>query len=368
MSGLMVVPGVPRLHQRPVSALPMAGGVCIQPPTIVGCTPRIPRGASQGLWHLASADMACGYSALRFELGQSATSRQRGVLQLTHALPQTSPREDTGVRKEHDLLLRPPSRQPRVVGDAFQADKAPIISGAGGGLFFFWQLGVLKYLQSHFDLSRVHFRGASAGGLIATLTCCGVDLDVAVDKAHKLSVENGVFERPLGVVGIWGRLIRDWLEDLLPEEAHKICSGRLKLVVTDVFGWTTTYAEEFESRNDLVDACMASAHVPFVLDWKPFAGYRGKPYLDGSLVDFFTWSNSEHLTAGGAFVLDYTQDEMLTFSRFDFLKLRDIHEVRELINQGYQYGERIVTEGEAIEVLESVRHGLPRTPDVGLAP
>lgn len=85
------------------------------------------------------------------------------------------------------------------------------------------QLGVLKYLQSHFDLSRVHFRGASAGGLIATLACCGVDLDEAVEKAYNLSMENGVFERPLGVVGIWGGLIRSWLDDLLPNDAHNMC-------------------------------------------------------------------------------------------------------------------------------------------------
>jgi hypothetical protein len=85
------------------------------------------------------------------------------------------------------------------------------------------QLGVLKYLQTHFDLSRVHFRGASAGGLIATLACCGVDLDSAVNYAYELSIESGLFERPLGVVGIWGSLIRLWLDQLLPSNAHKLC-------------------------------------------------------------------------------------------------------------------------------------------------
>lgn len=59
---------------------------------------------------------------------------------------------------------------------------------------------------------------------------------------------------------------------------------------------------------------------------------------------------------------------MLTFERFDFLKLRDIREVRELINQGYTYGQRVVAQGDLFEALESVRHGVPRTPDTGLAP
>lgn len=85
------------------------------------------------------------------------------------------------------------------------------------------QLGVLKYLQTHFDLSRVHFRGASAGGLIATLACCGVDLDLAVEEAYNLSLQNCLFERPLGLIGIWGDLIRYWLHILLPSDAHKMC-------------------------------------------------------------------------------------------------------------------------------------------------
>lgn len=85
------------------------------------------------------------------------------------------------------------------------------------------QLGVLKHLQTHFDLSRVYFRGASAGGLIATLACCGVDLDEAVDEAYRISLEHGLFDRPLGLVGIWGGLVRYWLDILLPSNAHKIC-------------------------------------------------------------------------------------------------------------------------------------------------
>ncbi len=35
--------------------------------------------------------------------------------------------------------------------------------------------------------------------------------------------------------------------------------------------------------------------------------------MDGSFVDFITWSNSEQLTADGAFVLDYSQ---VSFSSF----------------------------------------------------
>ena len=42
------------------------------------------------------------------------------------------------------------------------------------------QLGVVKYLQQHFDLSSVQLRGASAGGLVACLCACSVDPERAV--------------------------------------------------------------------------------------------------------------------------------------------------------------------------------------------
>jgi hypothetical protein len=48
------------------------------------------------------------------------------------------------------------------------------------GIFFWWELGCLRYLHRHFDLSKVQLVGASAGGLIATLAACGVDEDKAV--------------------------------------------------------------------------------------------------------------------------------------------------------------------------------------------
>lgn len=47
-------------------------------------------------------------------------------------------------------------------------------------VFFWWELGVLRYLHRNFDLTKVQLVGASAGGLISTLAACGVDEDKAV--------------------------------------------------------------------------------------------------------------------------------------------------------------------------------------------
>jgi hypothetical protein len=44
---------------------------------------------------------------------------------------------------------------------------------------------------------------------------------------------------------------------------------------------------------------MASAHVPFFLDGKPFMRFRGRPCWDGSFPDFVYFDNSEYIKRDG---------------------------------------------------------------------
>ena len=50
--------------------------------------------------------------------------------------------------------------------------------------------------------------------------------------------------------------------------------GRLKVVVTKVPSFKLTYIDDYATKEELIDACMASAHIPFFLDWRPTASYR----------------------------------------------------------------------------------------------
>jgi hypothetical protein len=75
-----------------------------------------------------------------------------------------------------------------------------------------------------------------------------------VRVANRLAQEYGVFERPAGLAGIWGELIRAWLDALLPEDAAARCAGRVRLVVTEVPSLRLRYVEDFESREDLINA------------------------------------------------------------------------------------------------------------------
>lgn len=69
---------------------------------------------------------------------------------------------------------------------------------------------------------------------------------------------------------------RRWLDALLPEDAHVQCSGRVTVVITHVPSLGLRGISQFESKADLIEALMASVHVPFVIDWRPLASYRGE--------------------------------------------------------------------------------------------
>ena len=222
--------------------------------------------------------------------------------------------------------------------------------------------GAIDFISRHYDLSRVAFRGASAGGLVVTLAACGVPADRALASAHDLAVAHDLFDRPLGAAGVFGGVVRAWLHDLLPPDAVDRCGGgRLKLVVTplrvsSLFSPPAT-VDCFSTRDELVDACLASAHVPFFLDGRPSASYRGRAYVDGSFQDFFTRGNSEALACGGgAYVLDYLHDDTLSLDgRLDFLKLRDLEGARELMAAGAAYARRQMEAGALDRHFAGVR-------------
>lgn len=95
------------------------------------------------------------------------------------------------------------------------------------------------------------------------------------------------------------------------------------------------YLGDFQTKAELIEANMASVHVPFFLDYKPFAKYQERVCIDGSFSDFLTGSNSHLLQCEGkAFVIDYSDDEVLNCTKMDFLRLREHDEVKELVNIG----------------------------------
>ena len=157
----------------------------------------------------------------------------------------------------------------------------PALYFPGGGLYYWWQAGVVERLQRSDHAGPVC--GASAGALAATLYKCGVDMDAARDLALELSTP--LLDRgALGLIGRWGPVVRTWLEELLPMDASTRCSDlKLLYLRRNRVYYRRRAAGPFTSRADVIDACLASCHVPFVLDGRPETRYLGRGAIDGSL-------------------------------------------------------------------------------------
>ena len=118
----------------------------------------------------------------------------------------------------------------------------------------------------------------------------------SVDLAYGLTLEKDLYNRPGGLAGarrwctlclapcahfavsrsplhshcagVWGPLIRRWLDELLPADAARVCSGRVGLFTLAL--WPPlprhVFVDDFASKEDLIDAAMASVHIPWFLD------------------------------------------------------------------------------------------------------
>jgi len=238
---------------------------------------------------------------------------------------------------------------------ALDIDGNPVVSCAGAGIFVFWQLGALKYITTHFDLSAATLHGGSAGAVLSTFIASGVDLNDAIRVSYDIGIQNKVWDR-WSHMGLFGPLIKQWLEILLPKDAHMRCSGRVRLLLTQMPALRQQFVSEFHSREDLITAVMASIHVPFYLNFKPLKSFRGRYYMDGTLEDFISRKNSPILGCDGkAFVVDYYQDPKLSFGRLDFLRLKTHKEVLQLVRNGFQFARQLDIEGSLEPCLGKVR-------------
>lgn len=271
-----------------------------------------------------------------------------------------------------------PTRQPRLhhaavvgqerwkrfatsVDETNEKDAPPHLVFPGGGIYFYWQAGVVTYLREQgYNLDSVTAAGASAGALTATLAATNVDFYKATQVALDLAGQAGVWDRSGGLQGIWGPMIYDWLDELLPENAVELVNGRLSLLVTPIPTLGKTSVNEFRDREDLIRCNMASVHLPWFLDGKLTTSFRDSPHIDGSFL-----SEDKHYLperkSSEVLVLDYNQDPAYaSTSMLDFVTALSPDSVFQLLEDGKNYAKQLEERGELVAL--SKRTGSDESP------
>ena len=197
------------------------------------------------------------------------------------------------------------------------------------------------------ELYKHPFAGASAGSITAALLLTGANLDVLADSAIEEAERAEVFTRPTGLAGVWGPMVERWLYKNIPDDYDQERLKYLQIAVTPNFS-KPKLVSGFNSKPELIQAILASCHVPIFLDGRLFSDYKGERVIDGSFWCFITKDRSTGLplpTNGvnkeNIFWVDYCDDEDFrsTISG-NFLALTTPEGLHDMIDHGYNFMKR----------------------------
>lgn len=233
-----------------------------------------------------------------------------------------------------------------------------VIRFGGAGIFFWWQAGAAKYLQQACNLQHTEFLGASAGAIAGSLLLTNVSLDQAADYAINQALEKDIWNRKTGLRGIWGNLVEEFMNDLIPPVIPKDDLARIHIMVTPrlIFRGTKTLYN-FESRQEMIDAVLASIHIPFFMDERPWRPVRGKMYLDGSFWPFVTRRPTrlpKHLRIENpseeVLQIDHKADRRFVtdVDTNNIVRLITPDGLREMMHYGYNYMKDLDGEGKLV--------------------
>ncbi|PFX28606.1 patatin-like phospholipase domain-containing protein 3 [Stylophora pistillata] len=161
---------------------------------------------------------------------------------------------------------------------------------SGCGFLGIYHIGVMSCLKQNATslLGRVKcFGGASAGAFAAVGLVMNLDVSDIVESVLRLgkranSLSLGPFHPSFQIV----KTVRKAFDQMLPDNAHEIATGRLHISLSQVTltGFKNVIISEFYSKEDLIEALVASSYVPVFSGMFP-AVYRGKYYVDGGISD-----------------------------------------------------------------------------------
>ncbi|XP_039619944.1 patatin-like phospholipase domain-containing protein 2 [Polypterus senegalus] len=170
----------------------------------------------------------------------------------------------------------------------FPLDSPWNISFAGCGFLGIYHIGVASCLREHAPFLVENARniyGASAGALTATALVSGACLGEAGANIIEVSKEaRKRFLGPLHPSFNLVKIMKNHLYQTLPDDAHILASGRLGISLTRVSDGENVMVSEFNTKEELIQACVCSAFIPVYCGLIP-PSLQGVRYVDGGITD-----------------------------------------------------------------------------------
>jgi len=160
------------------------------------------------------------------------------------------------------------------------------VSFAGCGFLGLYHLGVTSCLKTYApQLKMGRVSGASAGSLAAVSFLADLPLGEMTSNILKVATEAraltlGPFSPSFKV----NQIVKEGLENLLPNDIHTLVSGRLNVSVTKVYDGKNMLINQFSSKAEVIEVVLASCFIPVFTGWVP-PRYRGTRVIDGGYSD-----------------------------------------------------------------------------------
>ncbi|XP_024967788.1 patatin-like phospholipase domain-containing protein 4 [Cynara cardunculus var. scolymus] len=165
-----------------------------------------------------------------------------------------------------------------------KAVTSPGFSFSAAGLLFPYHLGVAKLLiEKGYIKDTTPLAGSSAGAIVCAAVASGASMEEALE-ATKILAEDC---RSRGTAFRLGAVLRDILEQFLPDDVHIRSNGRVRVAVTQIL-WRPRglLVDQFDSKEDLINAVITSSFIPGYLAPRPAILFRNRLCVDGGLTLF----------------------------------------------------------------------------------
>jgi len=169
------------------------------------------------------------------------------------------------------------------------------VSFSAAGLLFPYHVGVAEALvEDGVIREETYFGGCSAGAIVSALYLCGMPWEEQIIFTKRIYED-------LRENGYWLRLascLRSLLDEVLPEDCHERCSGRMVVALTE---WRmlprpprAKLISDFESKEDLLDALIATTYTPLYAGPDMGVPFReARWHSDGALLNFVAPTGAE---------------------------------------------------------------------------
>ncbi|KAJ3169391.1 Patatin-like phospholipase domain-containing protein 1, partial [Irineochytrium annulatum] len=146
-----------------------------------------------------------------------------------------------------------------------------------------YAVGVAEGLRARFRdcvVDEARYLGCGLGAVVAAAMALGIDLERVKDLLNGL--EEKASNRFMGGVGSVSTTLRASLQSILPFDVAP-ARGRLWISVTTMPSFNNELLADFATREDLVDALVASCYVPVLHE--PTGPKSGRVLLSGALTN-----------------------------------------------------------------------------------